>query len=184
MEEYKLRNEDVWPPLNRVADNVEDDMPPEDSPRLFRTRVVFVISDAGIVCIPVDGALQGKEKAWGPEHTSTLATVNNLSNLYKGQGKLDEADKMYQCALQGYENVLGRERMKTYIPALNTMQNLAVLYKQLGLANKTKDMYSRALDGLEVVLGRSSKRCQDILTALAALRGADDNIASSRECAL
>lgn len=26
-------------------------------------------------------ALRGKEKAWGPEHTSTLDTVNNLANL-------------------------------------------------------------------------------------------------------
>jgi hypothetical protein len=26
-------------------------------------------------------ALQGYEKAWGPEHTSTLNTVNNLRNL-------------------------------------------------------------------------------------------------------
>ena len=44
-------------------------------------------------------ALQGKEKAWGPEHTSTLDTVNNLGNLYRNQGKLDEAEKMYQRAL-------------------------------------------------------------------------------------
>ncbi|SLM38923.1 kinesin light, partial [Lasallia pustulata] len=28
-------------------------------------------------------ALEGQEKAWGPEHTSTLVTVNNLGNLYK-----------------------------------------------------------------------------------------------------
>jgi hypothetical protein len=27
-------------------------------------------------------ALAGKEKAWGPEHTSTLDTVNNLGSLY------------------------------------------------------------------------------------------------------
>jgi len=27
-------------------------------------------------------ALDGKEKAWGPEHTSTLDIVNNLSSLY------------------------------------------------------------------------------------------------------
>jgi tetratricopeptide (TPR) repeat protein len=48
-------------------------------------------------------ALQEKEKAWGPEHTLTLDTVNNLGNLYKNQEKLDEAKKMYQRALQGYE---------------------------------------------------------------------------------
>jgi hypothetical protein len=91
---------------------------------------------------------------------------------------------MYQRTLQRYEKALGRERVKAYIPALNAMQNLAILYKQLGWVDKSKDMYSRALDGLEVVLGRSSKRCQDILTALAALGGADDNTTSSSESAL
>jgi hypothetical protein len=40
-------------------------------------------------------ALKGKEKAWGPEHTSTLDTVNNLGNLYSDQGKLAEAEEMY-----------------------------------------------------------------------------------------
>src|SRR2546423_3731577 len=46
-------------------------------------------------------ALQGYKKAWGPEHTSTLRTVNNLGLLYKSQGKLVKAEQMYQRALQG-----------------------------------------------------------------------------------
>ena len=37
-------------------------------------------------------ALEGYEKAWGPEHTSTLDTVNNLGILYKNQGKMAEAE--------------------------------------------------------------------------------------------
>jgi len=36
--------------------------------------------------------MQGKEKH-GPDHTSTLDTVNNLGNLYIS-GKLDEAEKI------------------------------------------------------------------------------------------
>jgi tetratricopeptide (TPR) repeat protein len=51
--------------------------------------------------------LDGYEKAWGPEHTSTLDTVNNLGNLYANQGKLAEAEAMYQRALDGYEKTLG-----------------------------------------------------------------------------
>jgi tetratricopeptide (TPR) repeat protein len=54
-------------------------------------------------------ALQGYEKAWGPEHTSTLNTVNNLGSLYADLGRLDEAEKMYQRALQGYEKLFGYE---------------------------------------------------------------------------
>ena len=43
-------------------------------------------------------ALTGYEKAWGPEHTSTLRTVNNLGTLYKDQGKMKEAEDMFQRA--------------------------------------------------------------------------------------
>ena len=52
-------------------------------------------------------ALDGYEKAWGPEHTSTLDTVNNLGSLYGHQGKLAEAEKMYRRALDGYEKLRG-----------------------------------------------------------------------------
>jgi hypothetical protein len=34
--------------------------------------------------------LGGYEKALGPDHTSTLDSVHNLGNLYRGQGKLAE----------------------------------------------------------------------------------------------
>ncbi len=44
-------------------------------------------------------ALTGKEKAWGPDHTSTLDTVNNLGILYQEQGKMAEAETMYLRAL-------------------------------------------------------------------------------------
>lgn len=36
-------------------------------------------------------ALAGKENALGPDHMSTLNTVDNLRNLYRRQGKLKEA---------------------------------------------------------------------------------------------
>ncbi|KAL4967483.1 P-loop containing nucleoside triphosphate hydrolase protein, partial [Aspergillus stella-maris] len=38
-------------------------------------------------------ALAGKEKALGPDHISTLDTVNNLGILYSNQGKLQEAEE-------------------------------------------------------------------------------------------
>jgi hypothetical protein len=33
--------------------------------------------------------------------------VNDLGNLYKFQAKLEEAEKMYERALQGYEKAFG-----------------------------------------------------------------------------
>ena len=64
-------------------------------------------------------ALQGKEKAWGAEHTSTLGTVNNLGLLYADQGKMTEAEAMYVRALQGYENAVGADHPRTRVIARN-----------------------------------------------------------------
>ena len=55
-------------------------------------------------------ALQGYERARGPEHKSTLQTVNELGNLYKKLERFDEAEKMYQRALQGYEKASSTEQ--------------------------------------------------------------------------
>lgn len=52
-------------------------------------------------------ALQGREKALGPEHTSTLSTVNNLGILYSKQGKLAEAEGLFTRALEGYQHAEG-----------------------------------------------------------------------------
>ena len=45
-------------------------------------------------------ALQGKEKAWGLEHTSTLLALHNLGDLYSIQGKWKEAEEIYLRALR------------------------------------------------------------------------------------
>ncbi|TVY20228.1 Kinesin light chain 3 [Lachnellula arida] len=98
-------------------------------------------------------ALQGKEKVWGPEHTSTLDTVNNLGILYADQGKLVEAEQMYQRALQGYENAIGPDNITTYVPALNTILNLGLLFERQTDLAKARTMFSKALDGYKQVFG-------------------------------
>jgi tetratricopeptide (TPR) repeat protein len=67
-------------------------------------------------------ALQGKEKAWGPGHTSTLSTVNNLAGLYIKLGRLDEAEKTLQRALDGIAGAITPENYMTYVPALNIIR--------------------------------------------------------------
>jgi tetratricopeptide (TPR) repeat protein len=98
-------------------------------------------------------ALQGKEKALGAEHTSTLDTVYNLGILYMNQGKLAEAEQMYQRALQGYEKAVGIDNITTYIPALDTFWGLGDLYKRQADLAKAGTMYSKALVGYEKVFG-------------------------------
>jgi tetratricopeptide (TPR) repeat protein len=94
-------------------------------------------------------SLAGKEVVLGPECVSTLATVNNLGNLYGQQGKLDEAKQMYWRALSGYEQALGPE----YTSTLITVNNLGILYRDQGKLDEAKEMYQRALSGYEQALG-------------------------------
>jgi tetratricopeptide (TPR) repeat protein len=110
-------------------------------------------------------ALQGFEKAWGPEHTSTLSTVNNLGALYKNLGRLDEAEKMYQRALQGKEKAWGLEHTST----LDTVNNLGNLYLKLGRLNEAEKMYQRALQGYEKAWGPEHTSTLDTVNNLGAL---------------
>ncbi|KAL2817330.1 hypothetical protein BJX63DRAFT_385723 [Aspergillus granulosus] len=96
-------------------------------------------------------ALAGYEKALGPNHTSTLDTVNNLGILYKDQGKLEEAEEMYQRALAGYKRALGPDHT-THPPTLNTVNNLGLLYSDQGKLKEAEEMYQRALTGKEKAL--------------------------------
>jgi tetratricopeptide (TPR) repeat protein len=75
---------------------------------------------------PAQGA--GREKALGPDHPSTVATIGNLGVLYSDQGKLDMAEEMYVRALEGYEKALGRDHTLT----LGTVSNLRLLYAVQG----------------------------------------------------
>jgi hypothetical protein len=52
---------------------------------------------------------------------------HNLGLLYADQGKLDEAEKMYQRALQGKEKAWGPDHTST----LDTVNNLGLLEKAL-----------------------------------------------------
>jgi tetratricopeptide (TPR) repeat protein len=120
-------------------------------------------------------ARQGKEKALGVEHTSTLRTVNNLGNLYSDQGKLAEAEQMYQRALQGYEKALGADSSMTYIPALNTIWGLGSLFECQGDRAKARIMYSKALIGYEKVVVSHDMRLGKLRDSLQALDSVTDS---------
>jgi len=78
-------------------------------------------------------------KALGPEQTSTLDTVNNLGNLYSGQGRLRDAEMMYNRALAGFEKAWGLEHTST----LNIVNNLGNLFKNQDRLKDAEVMYNR-----------------------------------------
>jgi tetratricopeptide (TPR) repeat protein len=73
-------------------------------------------------------ALAGYEKALGPDHISTLQTVNNLGALYADLGRLQDAETMYQRALAGYEKALGPDHQVTLqvVNALHRVSNMGL----------------------------------------------------------
>ncbi|KAF2260428.1 hypothetical protein CC78DRAFT_473000, partial [Lojkania enalia] len=69
-------------------------------------------------------ALEGYEKAWGPDYTSILSTVNNLGNLYAVQRKLTKVEKTLLYALKGKEKVWG----SNYYLSLSPIISLSLVY--------------------------------------------------------
>ncbi|KAK2752266.1 NB-ARC and TPR domain protein [Colletotrichum kahawae] len=110
-------------------------------------------------------ALRGYEKALGPDHTSTLATVNNLGSLYKDQGRLKEAEAMYERALQGCEKAQGPD----HTSILDTVNNLGRLYKVQGRLKEAEAMYERALQGCEKAQGPDHTSTLDTVNNLGRL---------------
>jgi len=94
-------------------------------------------------------ALAGFEKAWGPEHTSTLAAVHNMGKLYADQDRHKDAELMYNRALAGYEKAFGPEHMFTS----DTVNNLGYLYTVQWRHKDAEMMYNRALASKEKSLG-------------------------------
>ena len=74
---------------------------------------------------------------------------HGLGDLYSDQGKLQEAEEMYERALAGKEKALGLDHMST----LDTVNNLGNLYKDQGKLKEAEEMYQRALTGYEKALG-------------------------------
>lgn len=72
----------------------------------------------------IRAVLAGRKNALGPNHTSTLDTVNNLGILCKCQGKLKEVVEMYERTLVVYEKALGPDhsRMQQVMERLKTIR--------------------------------------------------------------
>ncbi|KAL2851636.1 hypothetical protein BJX68DRAFT_65137 [Aspergillus pseudodeflectus] len=121
----------VWGAFDALGNLYSDQGKPKEAEEMYRR------------------ALAGYEKALGPDHTSTLNTVNNIGLLYKDQGNLQVAEQMYQRALVGYEKALGPDHTST----LDTINNLGLLYKDQGNLQVAEQMYQRALAGYEKALG-------------------------------
>ncbi len=93
--------------------------------------------------------LSGANVADVDENQDSYHAFHNLGVLYADQGKLIEAEKMYQRALDGKEKAWGPEHTST----LDTVNNLGNLYKNQDKLIEAEKMYQRALEGYERLRG-------------------------------
>ncbi|KAJ5160437.1 Disease resistance protein [Penicillium canariense] len=76
--------------------------------------------------------------------------LHSLGRLYGNQGRLKEAEAMFERAREGKEKVLGQEHTST----LDTINNLGLIYTDQGRLKEAEAIYKRALEGKEKAWGR------------------------------
>jgi len=85
----------------------------------------------------------------GAEHPDTATSLNNLAELYRYQGKYEQAEPLYLRALSIFEQRLGAEHPYT----AEVLHGLAELYQQQGKYEQAEPLYQRALTVREKCLG-------------------------------
>lgn len=94
-------------------------------------------------------AYQLAQQAFGPKDPDTLASMNNLAELYSRQGLYDNADKILLPALSIAREVLGEYHPGT----ISITNNLASLYTNLGRYGDAEKLSSKALELSREALG-------------------------------
>ncbi|KZZ95532.1 Tetratricopeptide-like helical [Moelleriella libera RCEF 2490] len=105
-----------------------------------------------------------REKVLGPEHPSTMTSMNNLAVALYWQGKYTEAELMHRQKLALTEKVLGPEHRDT----LTSISNLASVLDSQGKYEEAESMNQQTLARMEKVLGPEHP---DTLTSMSNLAG-------------
>ncbi|KAH8595394.1 hypothetical protein B0O99DRAFT_686812 [Bisporella sp. PMI_857] len=102
---------------------------------------------------------------WIEINKTGLSSISHKGESIENQGKLGEAEEMYQRALQGFEKALGAE----HASILETVHNLGVLYADQGKLGDAEKMYQRALQGKEKALGAEHTSTLNTVNSLGVL---------------
>ena len=93
----------------------------------------------------LNGTAKNKDREWA---------LHEIGSMFSKLGRLDEAEKMYQRALQGREKTFDPDHTSIF----NTINNLGNLYTNLKKFDEAKMMYQRALQGYEKAMGPEAMR--------------------------
>jgi tetratricopeptide (TPR) repeat protein len=111
------------------------------------------------------------------EREVVLDGTHMLGLLYTNQGRLAEAEQMYERALRGYEEALGVGHSST----LNTVNNLGALYAAQGRLAEAEKMCKWALQGTKDTLDPKHTSVLQKLNNLGNLYVAQGRLAEAEE---
>ncbi len=117
-----------------------------------------------------------REKALGPAHPDTAASLNNLAALLQAQGDLAAARPLYERALAIYEKAFGPEHPDT-ATSLNNLASLLQYQRDFAAA---RPLYERALTIRGKALGPEHRVTADSLNNLASLLQYQGDFAAAR----
>ncbi|HPE70566.1 MAG TPA: tetratricopeptide repeat protein [Candidatus Competibacter sp.] len=110
-------------------------------------------------------ALEVAETAFGPGHSDTAISLDNLAVLYRTQSRYAEAELLNQRALAIQEKVLSPD----HPDIARSLNNLARLYHTQGYYVKAEPLYQQSLAILEKALGPDHPDVARSLNSLAVL---------------
>jgi tetratricopeptide (TPR) repeat protein len=116
------------------------------------------------------------EKALGPEHPNTAASLNSLAKLLQAQGDLAGARPLFKRALAILEKAHGPEHPDT----ATTLNNLALLLQDQGDVAGARPLLERALAIREKALGPEHRATAASLNNLAGLLQNQGDVAGAR----
>ncbi|KAL3439993.1 hypothetical protein BJX65DRAFT_49951 [Aspergillus insuetus] len=121
--------------------------------------------------------IQRERYNWPDNKTEIWGAFGGLGFLHSDQGKLKEAEGMYQRALAGFEKALGLDHTST----LDIVNNLGNLYRKQGKLKEAEEMCQRALAGYEKAVGPDHTSTLDAVNNLGNLYSDQDKLKEAEE---
>jgi tetratricopeptide (TPR) repeat protein len=143
-------------------------------------KAVIVIS---VVCLGLSAVVQAQtpgntiqtDRAALMEHPLAAVTLYNQAEQLRKQGKLTEAEGLYQRAITIWKNFFGSDH-----PSVAAgLSSLADLYQQQGNLAKAEDLHTRALTIREQYLGKDHPGTGFSLRSMALLREQQGRLAEA-----
>lgn len=102
--------------------------------------------------------LYAKEKSpkFGADHISTLTTITSLAHLYRKQERLEESEKAYLHALQGFRSSFPSGDPSISRDILEIIDRLAIVYWKQQKLDRSEAMFVQALQEKEITRGKDS----------------------------